>query len=157
MLALADPKRMDLLDRAGLLGKEVSERLTQIASAAVILTEADQCEINVIAGDDQKHLAWWPPYAPDVKPVEVAEESACLVVVQSGQPLILDDVQDHPHCAAQSWAGTRINSYLGVPISFENIVVGSLCVFSLAHKHWTRGELTAMAGMASLVEASFPL
>lgn len=156
-LTLDDPRRMDLLERAGLLGKETSERLTQIASAAVMLTEADQCEINVITGDDQKHIAWWPDYPPRAKRVDVAEESACVIVVQYGQPLVLDDVKDHPHCAKQAWAGTRINSYLGVPIAFEDVVVGSLCVFSLAYKHWTRGEQTAMQGMASLVEASFPL
>jgi len=156
-LTLEDPLRMDLLDRAGLLGKETSVRLTQIASAAVVLTEADQCEINVIAGDEQRHIAYWPVYGPEDETVDVADESACVIVVQSEQPLILDDVKTDPHCARQTWAGTRINSYMGVPISYENVVVGSLCVFSLAHKHWTRGELTAMQGMASLVEASFPL
>lgn len=157
MLALDSPERLQLLERAGLTGKGVSSRLNQIAEAAVMLTGADHCEVNVIAGSEQKHVAYSPDPVPGEQQVDVAEESACLIVVQTGQALILDDVTEHPHCAGQSWAGTRISSYLGVPVHYEGVVVGSLCVFTGARKHWTRGELTAMAGMASLVEACFPL
>jgi GAF domain-containing protein len=155
-LALDDPVRLDLLHRAGLLGKGISARLTQIASAAVALTSADQCELNIIVADEQRHVAWWPTDGVPQVPGP-ADESACMLVVLSEQPLILDDVFANPHCANTPWAGTTINSYLGVPVRFEGTVVGSLCVFSLAHHHWTAGELAAMTGMASLVEACFPL
>jgi GAF domain-containing protein len=155
-LALDDPVRLDLLHRAGLLGKGISARLTQIASAAVALTSADQCELNIIVGDEQRHIAWWPDVGAHDDPGP-SDESACLLVVLSEQPLVLDDVFTNPHCAKTPWAGTRINSYMGVPVRYEGAVVGSLCVFSLDHKHWTAGELAAMQGMASLIEACFPL
>jgi GAF domain-containing protein len=156
-LALDDQHRLDLLEQSGLKGKPITTRLTQIASAAVALTFADVCELNIIVDNEQRHVAWWPDVGPHMLEAHPAETSACLIVVSRGESLVLDDVLTDPHCAGTPWAGVFASSYMGVPVRYQDAVVGSLCVTTRARKHWTAGELAAMEGMALLVEACFPL
>jgi GAF domain-containing protein len=147
--------RTALLTRAGLESKTIHESLNQICASVVMMSGADQSEINVINGDTLHHVAYYPTPFTEGKTEYFADESACQIVVATGMPLVLDDVRDHPMCASQWWVGT-IESYIGVPLMFEGETFGALCAFTLTPTRWTNGQLIVMQGLARLVEASLP-
>lgn len=147
--------RTALLTRAGLESKTIHDSLNQICASAVMMSGADQSEINVINGDKVQHVAYYPTPFKEGRAEYFADETACQIVVHTGMPLVLDDVRDHPMCADQWWVGA-IESYLGVPLQFEGEVFGALCVFTGTPVHWTNGQLIVLQGLAGLVEASLP-
>lgn len=149
--------RHALLSKANLLGRPINQRLNRICSAAVALTKADQVEINIVAGRELQHLAYYPPSIGIVLPCHFSEQIPCQVVVTTEEPVIMSRVPHHSKCPRLCWAN-QVKSYLGVPVFLEGSAVASLCAYAVSEIHeWTPVEITVMQGIAELVSANFSL
>jgi GAF domain-containing protein len=151
---LTIPDHTDLLRRAGLDVRNINDRLNQVCASAVMMSGADCAEINVLNGERLNNVAHYPDEGFRRLNIEyISTESACIIAVATNEPLVLEDINDHPLCANKPWMG-ELKSYLGVPIRYEGEPFAALCVFTLTQVKWTPGHVVVMEGLARLAEAS---
>lgn len=144
---LADPERLEALERSGLLSKTMPERLEHLAFAACRLVLADACEINALTDVVQRTIVGWPP---GDRPDRRLDETGCREPVLTRKPFIVDDAKLHPVTCELPWTD-EFRGYLGVPIIVGEQVLGSLCVLSREPRRWVSYEVAALVGISRLI------
>jgi GAF domain-containing protein len=147
---LTDPIRIEALQRSGLLDRTVAQRLDHLAFAAARLLLADAALINGLDGGSQYTPVGWPQGEWPVHPVGV---SGCQHVVLTGQPFVVNDALVNPVTCEMPWA-ERFRAYLGVPVCYDDHIIGSLCVLNAAPRTWKPYEIQALEGVSRLVTMS---
>lgn len=152
---LDSQKRMIVLRSGGLLPTQPNSWMSQIALSASILAKADCVDVNILTAENVLHVGQHPDNLdnPYTIPTKI---SACSIVVETGKPLVLNDIMKNQHCAVQPWA-SYIRSYLGAPIWYKGFTVGAICAYTYYRKNWSLGERLALDGLALLVSESLPL
>lgn len=150
MSRLTDPERLDALTRSGLLNRDTAARLDHLAFTACRLLMTDACQINALDGHLQRTVTGYPPGEwPDMP----LEDTGCKEVVLTGRPFIVSDSFAHPVACVMPWA-EQFRGYLGVPVTFDDLVVGSICVLSFQPRSWKTIDITALEGVSRLVGMS---
>lgn len=152
MLVMSSEARLEALRASGLLKKSTPERLHHLAYTACTLLEVDACQINALDDKLQRTVTGYPPSPEGWKDIPV-DLTDCQEVVLLDEPLIIPDVSEHPIMCNLPWA-EHWQGYLGVPLTFDEQTIGSVCVLSLQPRVWRSYEVTALTGIARLVYAS---
>lgn len=148
MSRLADPARIAALQRSGLVGRPLPERLERLVATAASVCHADLAQMNVLDESAQHHLSTWPPIITTA-PVPL-RESGCQYVVDRGITIAVPDTLEHPVLCDASWA-TLMRSYLGTPVEYDGQPIGSLCVLTREPRAWHRADKMALESVARLV------
>lgn len=148
---LSAPERLEALQRSGLLDRTVVERLDSVAYTATRLLNADAAQINALDSQFQRTVTGYPPgHWPSAVPLEI---TGCRRVVLTGQPLIIPDTEHDTEVRGLPWTDI-FNAYLGVPVTYEGEIIGSLCVLSEKSRTWTSYDILGLQGLANLVMLS---
>ncbi|MEI4271813.1 SpoIIE family protein phosphatase [Klenkia sp. LSe6-5] len=85
--------------------------------------------------------------------------SVCRHVVESGDPLVLDDVRDHPALvAAAAAADLDVVACAGYPlVDGHGAVLGSLCAIDRTPRRWSERDLDLLAGLAAACSTDLQL
>lgn len=85
-------------------------------------------------------------------------ETACRLVVESGKPVVIDDVERDPRVSALTSLQRRgIRFYAGVPVmTAKGGVIGSLCVMDLRPRRLGHDELALLVAMAERLARDLP-
>ncbi|MBO0903940.1 HWE histidine kinase domain-containing protein [Jiella sonneratiae] len=91
--------------------------------------------------------------------VAAARGSACLDVVEHGEPVVIDDVAADPRYAAGAGVrALRIGAYMGLPVRLpDGTVIGSFCVVDEKPRAWTEEERQALEDLLALLAGELEL
>ncbi|MGH1502082.1 MAG: SpoIIE family protein phosphatase [Acidimicrobiales bacterium] len=157
--AVDDPGRLRAVRRSGLLRGEHPnlERYARMAAAAI---GAPVAMFSVVDNTEQRFVVQVgiDPSSPQSAGSSL-DESYCRTVVETGAPLVVDDVADddewldHP---GTSHFG--IGAYAGMPVRADDgAVLGSLCVVDSSEHAWSDDDLAVLRDLADAVEAELAL
>jgi GAF domain-containing protein len=146
-----------LMEKAGLTGYGLHERVNRICAAVVALTHADQSGVGLVDKDILRHIGTSPPNNLLARMSLPVKDSPAYIVINEDRPLVIDSLAHLAIPQAQIWS-LFAKSYIGVPVRFEGVPVACLGAYTLHGVHrWTSVEVTVMEGIAKMVEACFPL
>jgi PAS domain S-box-containing protein len=146
---LASQDRLAAVFASDLLDAGALPALDRVVRAAARQLDVPAAQLNVITADEQipvSHFgeeAWGRPVGLD--------GSLCQHTVRSRQPLVVEDVREHP--VAGSIAGAAesgIRAYLSVPIGSPRAAdpIATLCVVDVRPRAWTEREVAALSDLA---------
>jgi PAS domain S-box-containing protein len=151
MSRLADPGRLAALAEAQLMDTPPEESFDRITRLAVRLLGARMAYISLLDSRRQflKSVAG-PPLPMRETPVE---RSICQRVVESGEPLSIEDLSaDVVVSATPLRQALGVNSYLGVPLTTpEGHTIGTLCVLGGSRRDWTEEDQDTLTDLAAIV------
>ncbi|WZO99264.1 PAS domain-containing protein [Isosphaeraceae bacterium EP7] len=156
---LLSPERLATLLRTGLLDSESEEsfdRLTRLASkflnapvALVSLVDADRQFFKSCVGLPQ-------PWAS--RRETPLSHSFCRHIVESGEPLVIEDARPHPLVATNLAIGDLgVIAYLGAPIRVGGHVLGALCVIDGKPRTWADQDVETLVELAEVVSSEIRL
>jgi diguanylate cyclase (GGDEF)-like protein len=156
--ALAEPARLEVLDRTGLMDsgpEQAFDRWAALAARALrtpiaLITLFDDRRQFVksaigVEGIDAGHTA--PP-----------ELSICRYVISGAAPLAVADARTHPVLQrCESVAEHGIVAYAGTPIRVQGQPVGSLCVSQPEPRAWSGADLELLGDFAEAIAGEMAL
>jgi diguanylate cyclase len=85
--------------------------------------------------------------------------SFCQYVVDSGEPLIVEDAPHHPVvCTNLAIPDLQVNAYLGVPLTTaDGMVLGSLCAIDTVPRAWSADDIALVRDLAAAVVTEIEL
>lgn len=158
--ALSDPDRLAALQERALLdspAEEAFDRLTRLAArilhapvALVSLVDADRQFFKSAMGlSDALAITRQTPLS----------HSYCKHVVDSGEPLLIEDAPSHPlTCDSPAVSEYNAIAYAGIPLATpEGHVLGSFCVVDTVPRRWSEEEIAILRDLAASVMAEIEL
>ncbi|HZD60639.1 MAG TPA: GAF domain-containing protein, partial [Anaerolineae bacterium] len=156
-------KRRDLLTKASLmqLGRAMgstfeAEKLTrQITQAAMAIMEADLCDLLLIKDD---LLEFQVASAPNkilkgFGNIPLRRDPAA-TIIQRGEPLVIKSIRSKSHFYERPWLNRKkFKSYIGVPITQDEKVIGVLEAFSQDVAKFDHGDFKMLQSLAGPVAA----
>lgn len=150
-MSLTSAGRLAALERSGLLNRSTAEQFNSLVYATGSLVSADACMVNALTADQQVCVASWPPaLGPPTCP---AEDSACVIVVESGRTLVVPDTTEHVVLCTRPWVEIY-RGYLAAPVCFNGQAVGALCALTSRPRVWSSHDVRGIEAMAELVSAA---
>lgn len=149
---VADPARLDAVRSTGLLdtpGEEAFDRLTRLAARVL-----DTPFAFVTLVDDRRSF-WKSCFGVESDdPAErqnAVEESFCQYVVDSSEPLVVDDVTENPTTKDNpSIALMGVRAWAGYPITDEDgHVLGTMCAVDTRVRDWSEHDTEVLELLAS--------
>ncbi len=160
MSALADPRRLDALHRAGLLDtlpEPAFDRLTRIAGE---LLRAPVALVSLVDPGRQFFKSQTGLPAPyDTLRETPLSHSFCQHVVTSEQVLAVRDARHHPVvCDNLAVRDLNVIAYLGVPLRApDGQVLGSFCAIDTSVRDWTDADIANLKDLSDLVTGEIAL
>lgn len=151
---LRDPARLRALYATGLLDAEPDaayDRLVAIAAEALAVPTA---VVSLVERDRQFFFsAFGLPGELERTRQTPIEQSVCQYVVNSGEPLVVEDARihplltDHPMVLAEA-----LLAYAGIPLTDGGgRTIGTLCVWDTQPRQWSTGHVQILHDLAGLV------
>ncbi len=160
MNRISDPTRLATLRRTALLDSQsepVFDRLTQLAAsildtpiALVALVDAERQFLKSAVGLDDALAS--------LRETPISY-SICSTIVESGEPLILQDTRTHPLTRDKGPVrDLGIASYVGAPVTTrEGHVLGALCAMDRVPRVWTLRDVDSLVTLAASASAEVSL
>ena len=156
---LAEPARLAALARAGLLDTAAEpsfDRLTRLAGRVLGVPVA---LVSLVDADRQffkSHVGLPEPWAG--RRETPLTHSFCQHVVASGEPLAIMDARLDPRVASNlAIPDIGVIAYLGIPIRYDDQVIGSFCAIDDKPRAWSPGDIETMGGLAESVVSEIAL
>ena len=157
--AVLDPGRVAALARTALVDTPPEAEFDRLTTLAARVAGAPVSLVALLDADRSYFKsAHGLPALPPGRTVPFSH-SMCQHVVASGEPLVVDDAQDHP-LTRDNGAVTEMGAgaYLGVPVrSPSGHVLGSLCAVDFEARAWTDDDRTSLLSLAASVEGEIAL
>lgn len=148
------PDRLRALRATELMDSPTEEVFDRASRLAARLLGVPVSLVSIVAGDRQffKSQTGLPEPWSSRRETPLSH-SFCRYVVESEQPLSVEDARRHPLFADNSAIeDLSVVSYLGVPVrSGRGAVLGSFCVISDRPREWTKEELALLEEIAQIV------
>lgn len=151
-MELNDPARLDAVAASGLLDRDHTEALDNLAEMARFALSVPTALVSAVL-DDRQVLAGVAGAVPDeVRATRTIplDLSYCRFVVEDEQPAVVADfVEDGraPHLAELG-----ASAYCGVPIlDDDGAVLGSVCAIDTDRRDWTDGEVRRLEQMVPIL------
>lgn len=105
------------------------------------------CEINVVGEREQYHLGKFPATGSRSDPIE---DSICRFVVERNGVVSLPDCRlDESFKDVRAVKEGFCKSYLGIPLYFRGLLLGSLCVGNDEPRQWTEKDVDVLRRYAT--------
>ncbi|MFT4099270.1 MAG: GAF domain-containing protein [Rhodoblastus sp.] len=152
---LTMPKRLEALERSGLMDSEEEEDFDRVTRLAQALIGCDICLVSLV--DDQRQFFKSSQGLPeDVRAARQTplSHSFCKIVVATEQPLVVEDARADVRVADNpAVRELDVISYLGIPIlGPEGETLGSFCAIDRRPRVWSEAEQAAMRDFTHLLE-----
>jgi PAS domain S-box-containing protein len=145
-----DTRRLDLLQRLDLLSAQPDPALDRLSRVAAAVTGAEIAMITFIAGDHQfiRSRVGTPATEASMR------ESLCICTLDATGLVEIDDAaSDHRFVDNRFVHGPQaIRSYVGVPVLFDGLVVGTVCVLDSRPRRLSDDQRAIMVDLAGMVE-----
>lgn len=157
--ALSDPRRLDAVQRTGLLDSPPEETFDRLTSLASRLTGAPVVFVSLLDRARDFHMsttALGPGVATPGGSRDQMGRTFCHYVAASRQPLVIEDAtllpvfRDLPGVKAKG-----VRAYAGVPLlTEEGDALGTFCALDFAPRHWTGQDIDVLTelGQSALRE-----
>ncbi|MBB2946971.1 PAS domain S-box-containing protein [Actinoplanes lutulentus] len=149
--AIADPVRLAAVAGTGLIDGVPSPVLDEITALTMRLLDVRVALLNLVDAASQCSVSRGDgPVAPELRHLPITH-SYCRHVVESGEPLVVDDAREHPllrdNPAVHEYHAV---AYAGMPVrSPDGSVLGTLCVFDTETRTWSETDLATLKGLAA--------
>jgi diguanylate cyclase (GGDEF)-like protein len=156
--ALADPARLEILDRTGLMASGPEQAFDRWAAMAARALRAPIALITLF--DDRRQYLKSAIGLEGVAAGQTApsELSICQYVISGATPLAVDDARVHPELANHVGVVDHgIVAYAGTPICVDGQPVGSLCVTQRDPRTWTEADLVLLGDFADAIAGEIAL
>lgn len=152
---LRDPERLRALKETELLDTDaepcfdkytrLAAALLRVSSATITLLEADRGIVKSAFG----LLETWPDagLAP----------SFCRLMVARGDLFAMPDTARDPNFDREEESLASIRAYAGATLKSEGSVIGALCVFDTAPRHWSSDDLSILEVLADALSSEIAL
>ena len=152
---LTDPERLDLLRRTALLDSPPEAGFDRLTRLTARLLSAPGSLVSLVDADRQffKSCLGLPEPWASARQTPLSH-SFCRLVVESREPLAVDDARAHGHPGVRgspAISELKIVAYLGVPLTVSGHVLGTLCAIDHAPRSWTDDDLVALRDLAGAV------
>ena len=157
---LDDPRRIAALRRATLLDKSWDTAFDRIARLARDVLEAPVALVSIVDVDRQIFTGCSGLPEPWATTRETPiSQSFCRYVVETREPLIIEDAREHPLVSGNDAIGTLgVIAYAGIPlITKEGEALGSFCVIDHKPRHWTERDVRLLREMSAMVMTGIEL
>ena len=143
LAALEREQHLNEITRAISSAQDLPTILQSVVRLAVELVGAD-CGSLAVINPDGSTLQYPSVYnLPEAlcQEVERVGEGLAWQIIQTGQPLLLENYTTHPN-ARPGWSNAPVYATIGVPVAAGNHILGALGLFSgQPGKHFSRREL----------------
>lgn len=141
--------RLVAIERSGIITLAYHQRLQDLCRNAFTSLGPDAVQLNVVTATHQVFIAEYPPPSRWRKPSPLSN-SGCREVVLADQTLSVPDTTDHPVMCIMPWAKDW-KAYLGAPVYFEDMPVGSLCALGRKTRKWSSTDQSLLESFAEKV------
>jgi PAS domain S-box-containing protein len=145
-----DARRLDLLRQLGLVSAEPDAALDRLSRIAAAVTGAGIAMISFIAGERQFVRSRVGTEAT----VLSLKESFCRCVLDAPGFVEIDDTRRDARFVDSPFVGgpAAIGSYAGVPVRFDGVALGTVCVLDARPRRLDESQRAALVDVAGLVE-----
>ena len=146
-----DTRRLDLLRTLGLLASDPDPALDRLSRIAAAVTGAEIAMITFVAGDRQFIRSRVGTQATEAS----MRESFCICALEGPQLVeVSDAAQDVRFVDSPLVRGPRaIRSYAGVPVMFDGLVLGTVCVLDSRARTLSDDQRAILVDLAGMVES----
>jgi len=154
---IADPARLRALFETGLLDAPRDEAYDRIVAMAADALTVPTAAVSLVDHNRQFLFSTAGITGELARTRETPlERSVCQYVVQSGEPLIVEDAREHPvlrnHPAVTD---NTLQSYVGMPLTnAAGHSIGTLCVWDDHPRQWSAGHVQILRDLADFVRDS---
>ncbi len=149
--ALHRERQLAALAQAFISDLDIDATLERVTELLTELADADAGALALLTEDGE---AITYPYLTDNLPVELkaksvsrGEKSLAWPVINTRQPLLVDDYRSHPD-ASPYWTSLDIQAYLGVPILAREKCLGAIGLFRRPERRpFTTQDITLVASV----------
>ena len=149
---VADPQRLDALRATGLLdtpSEEAFDRLTRLVTRVLGVPVA---LVTLVDGERQffKSCVGLPePWAS--KRGTPLTHSFCQYIVETGEPLVIDDAREHPQLRENlAIPDLGVIAYAGIPLTMaDGQTLGTFCAIDTKPRRWSKSELETLRDLAA--------
>jgi GAF domain len=153
---LADPARIDALNRTGLLDTPPDEAFDRLTRTAARLLDSPVALLTLL----DEHRQFFKSCVGLGEPWSTRREtplshSFCQYALDSGAPLVIEDARIHPLTRENlAIRDLDIVAYAGVPlITSSGHTLGALCVIDHHERDWTAEQIQTLGIVAAAVVA----
>ena len=157
---LADVERLAALAESNLLDSSPEECFDRVSRVATRLLGVPVALFSLV--DDHRQyfksaIGLEGPFAASRQ--TPLSHSFCQHVVNTGQPLIVEDAHNDPRvCENLAIPDLGVASYLGIPVlDADGFVLGSFCVVDGAPRAWSEMEIATLQDLADIVMTEISL
>lgn len=123
-----------------------------LCETATVILRVPAAQVNVLDDQFQTSVGKWPSDLDRVKPVT---QAVCQAVILANEPVVVENTLLHPAmCMTPLVTMVGVRAYLGVPIYYDDQVVGSFCVGDFEVRKWTHWDISGLQGLARLAGLS---
>ena len=146
-----DTRRLDLLRTLGLLASDPDPALDRLSRIAAAVTGAEIAMITFVAGDRQFIRSRVGTRATEAS----VRESFCICTLEGPQLVeVSDAAQDVRFVDSPFVRGPQaIRSYAGVPVMFDGLVLGTVCVLDSRARTLSDDQRAILVDLAGMVES----
>ena len=145
-----DTRRLDLLRTLDLLSSDPEPALDRLSRIAATVTGAEIAMITFIAGDRQFIRSRVGTQATEAS----MRDSFCICTLDDPKLLEISDATQDPRFVDNKFVrGPRaIRSYVGVPVMFDGLVLGTVCVLDSHPRTLTDDQRAILCDLGGMVE-----
>ena len=146
-----DTRRLDLLRMLDLLSTDPDPALDRLSRIAAVVTGSEIAMITFVAGDRQFIRSRVGTQATEAS----MREGFCILTLEGSRLVeIVDATQDVRFVHGPLVTGPRaIRSYAGVPVRFEGLVLGTVCVLDSRLRQLSDDQRAILGDLAGMVES----
>ncbi len=146
---LADTARLEALRKTLLMDSEVEAAFDRLTNLARRIIDTPVSMVSLV--DDQRQF-FKSAEGLDIRETPV-RGSFCQHVVETGEPLIINDARSHPLVSDSPYIKNhQFVGYLGLPLSTsDGHNIGSLCVIDSKPHEWTQNEIEILREISNSV------
>ncbi|WP_445150642.1 bifunctional diguanylate cyclase/phosphodiesterase [Baekduia sp. Peel2402] len=157
--ALADPDRLDVLHRTGMLDGTPEESFDRWAALAARALRTPVALVSLFDEQRQylKSIIGFDGAVPTNRTI-APELGICQYVISGSAPLAVDDAREHPELGEiRGPRGLGLHAYAGTPICVDGQAIGSLCVAQHDPRQWQGEDLEMLADFAEAIASEISL
>lgn len=151
---LADPARLEALYDTGLLDAAPDAAYDRIVGIAAEALAVPTAAVSLV-DHNRQYLFSAVGLSGELEKTRQTsiEESVCRYVVNSGEPLIVEDARSHPLLRDHpTVVADALLSYAGIPLTNDaGKTIGTLCVWDSRPRQWSSGHVQILQDLAGLV------